>query len=84
MACGPRLVPRFGWTASCSREAGGLGILQFQFVTDAAHRTASDDDMLLERLHSLAWGAEGAIPGRGHLPDKPFPRLTIAEVERAE
>ncbi|KAB2361782.1 SMI1/KNR4 family protein [Actinomadura montaniterrae] len=53
-------------------------------MTDAPRRTASDDDLLLERLHSLAWGARGSIPARGCLPDKPFPPLTIAEVERAE
>ncbi|MFB7368895.1 hypothetical protein ACFC0D_03490 [Streptomyces sp. NPDC056222] len=30
-------------------------------MTDAAHRTVADDDTLLARLHSLAWGAEGAL-----------------------
>ncbi|UDM03299.1 SMI1/KNR4 family protein [Streptomyces longhuiensis] len=53
-------------------------------MTDAAHRTAADDDALLERLHVLAWGAEGVIPSPGCLPDQPFPPLAMAEVERAE
>ncbi|MGY4901802.1 hypothetical protein [Streptomyces sp. 900116325] len=54
-------------------------------MTDATHRTAADDDALLERLHALAWGAGGTVlSSRGGLPDEPFPPLTIAEVEHAE
>jgi len=53
-------------------------------VTDATDRTSADDDVLLERLHALAWGADGASASPGRLPEKPFPPLTPAEVEGAE
>ncbi|MFE5480961.1 SMI1/KNR4 family protein [Streptomyces sp. NPDC056527] len=53
-------------------------------MTDAAHRTAADDDALLARLHALAWDAEGVAPSPGCLPDQPFPPLTTTEVELAE
>ncbi|MFJ3882385.1 SMI1/KNR4 family protein [Streptomyces sp. NPDC090077] len=54
-------------------------------MINATHRTAADDDALLERLHALAWGPGGMIPPRGiSLPDKPFPPVTFAEVEQTE
>ncbi|MFF9041757.1 hypothetical protein ACF090_40540 [Streptomyces sp. NPDC014892] len=53
-------------------------------MIDAAHRTAADDDALLERLHALAWGAAEVPPSPGCLPDQPFPPLTMLDVERAE
>lgn len=43
-----------------------------------------DDDALVERLRALAWGAGGVVPSRIRLPDQPFPRLTMVEVEHAE
>ncbi|MGW9030728.1 hypothetical protein ACWGQ5_43040 [Streptomyces sp. NPDC055722] len=53
-------------------------------MTDTAHHTVVDDDALLERLQALAWGAESVVLSPGCLPDQPFPRLSMAEVERAE
>ncbi|MEU9699545.1 hypothetical protein [Streptomyces sp. NPDC047981] len=53
-------------------------------MTDAAHRTAADDDALLERLHALAWGSASVPTSPGLLPDQPFPPLTKAEVDVAE
>ncbi|BFO18304.1 hypothetical protein SHKM778_46920 [Streptomyces sp. KM77-8] len=53
-------------------------------MTDAAHRTAADDDALLVRLHALAWGSESVPASRGCLPDQPFPPLTNTEVDFAE
>ncbi|MFD5726089.1 SMI1/KNR4 family protein [Streptomyces sp. NPDC058368] len=53
-------------------------------MTDAAHRTAADDDALVERLRALAWGTEKAHPAARCLPDRPFPPLTGTEADRAE
>ncbi|WP_328900624.1 hypothetical protein OHR86_12370 [Streptomyces sp. NBC_00441] len=53
-------------------------------MTDAAHRTATDDDALLKRLRALAWGPEDAHPASRCLPDRPFPPLTGTEVDLAE
>ncbi|MFI6942365.1 SMI1/KNR4 family protein [Streptomyces sp. NPDC050418] len=53
-------------------------------MTDAAHRTAADDDELLERLHAIARGSETVPVSRGCLPDHPFPALTNTEVDLAE
>ncbi|RST03108.1 SMI1/KNR4 family protein [Streptomyces sp. WAC07149] len=50
-------------------------------MTDAGQRTAADDDLLLERLHDLAW--RSASSG-GSAAGPPFPPLTPTEVERAE
>ncbi|MGW9454236.1 hypothetical protein [Streptomyces sp. NPDC055632] len=53
-------------------------------MTDAARRTAADDDALVKRLHAIAWGSENVPASPGLLPDKPFPPLTKAEVDLAE